>query len=106
MQFLSREQLEVCAQNQLDDLEQELLLKHPHWQGTCRWGCVPKDSPHYGYFRDIQDASPGGLMLRTAKGLQEDEANPANIPAFTMRHLSCTTELGASRASDQHAQQG
>ena len=74
MQFLSREQLEVCAQDQLDELEQELLVKHPHWAGG-RWAFVSRDSPHYGEFREIMDASPWGLMLRTAKDLQRGEAS-------------------------------
>lgn len=106
MQFLSRQQLEVCAHDQLSELEQELLAKHPHWQGTSRWGVVPPDSPHYGEFREIQDASPGGLMLRTAKDLQEDEANPGNISTSKTRLVSCTKgPLVALRASDLHVQQ-
>ena len=74
MQFLSREQLEVIATNQLDELEQQLLQEHPHWQ-TSRWGCVLKDSPYYSEFCKVRDASPGGVMLRTAKDLQPDEVS-------------------------------
>ena len=78
MQFLSHEQLEVIATNQLDELEQQLLQEHPHWQ-TSRWGCVLKDSPYYPEFCKVRDASPGGVMLRTAKDLQPNEVSIISI---------------------------
>ncbi|KAK9827883.1 hypothetical protein WJX74_007739 [Apatococcus lobatus] len=70
--FLSGQQLEDCATTQLSEMEQQLLREHPHWQ-TGRWACVLKGSPYYEEFSKIQEASPPGLMLRTARELQPNE---------------------------------